>query len=206
MARAPDRTYPDEESRLRAERLCDERRAADGVSGGQTVDHDLAVKAILDEVEAGLPTQLTVRRVDYVVPVMDELKRRYDEVDANFQGSVFEPVKACREVNRQIRDIEFEFFLLRRDTSPEELLIELYEHGLRPALPEELIAFDTQFPGGPEEYSRGRSIRAVGAETLVNGERHVMCVGYDDRNGRRLGLTSLIWGHPYGALLLVVRR
>lgn len=206
MARAPDRTYPDEESRLLAERLHNELRAADNMSGGQTVDHDLAVKAVLDEVEACLPTQLTVRRVDYVIPVMDELKRRYDNIDANFHGSVFKPVKACEGINRQNCDIEFEYFLLRQDMSPEELLIELDKRGLRPALPEELIAFDAQFPGGPEEYGRGRSIRAVGAETLVNGERHVVCVVYDDYVGRQLNLASLIWGHPFGALFLVVRK
>ncbi|MFH1078588.1 MAG: hypothetical protein V1745_04920 [Patescibacteria group bacterium] len=122
--------------------------------------------------------------VVYALPLMHELKRRFPGyVNPAYDGIVFKPIKVCEKVSRETREVKFEYVHLGRDASNEEVLAEMDKRVLRPALPEELLAFDAKYPEEMMKYP----IVALGSETFVSGDRNVACL-WSDGNGRNLDL------------------
>ncbi|MFA6446671.1 MAG: hypothetical protein WCW31_00245 [Patescibacteria group bacterium] len=154
--------------------------------GGET-----AVDAVLSRTkrialeDVGQPEKF-VALVVYAIPAMDELKRRFpDYVNQAYDGIAFKPIKACENVIRETREVEFEYVCMNRNASYEEVLAEIDKRGLRSALPEELLALDAKYP---EEKIKFPMV-ALGSETDVDGHRNVACL-WSDGAGQRL---RLVW-------------
>ncbi len=121
-------------------------------------------------------TQQFVAQVVYAIPAIDGLKRRFPSgVIFNFNGISFKPIKACKNVSRETREVTFELVHLGHDASNDAVLAEIDKRGLRPALPEELLAFDAIYPGEMAKFP----IAALGSETSVNNYHHVVCLWLD---------------------------
>lgn len=126
--------------------------------------------------------------VDYVIPPMEELRRRFPgDVSPVFEsGILFEPIEACKGVSCEPRYIKCECVHLDRDASSDEVLAEMERRGLRPCLLEELIAFDRAYP----EEQRKFLILALGSGARVYGRRSVAYLWGGNRGGRSLHLFS----------------
>jgi hypothetical protein len=141
-------------------------------------------------------------RVVYVIPEMRELRRRFRGfVHPAYDGIVFEPIRGCKKISRKSGVIEFEYVHLDRNISNDGALAEISKLRRRPALPEELLAFDAEYPKEKKKFS----IIALGAEAIVDGSRRVAYLWHGD-GGRdlRLEWPSCGWGKNYR--FLVVRK
>lgn len=143
-------------------------------------------------------------RVVYVIPAMDELRRRFPAyVNPAFDGITFKPIKVCEGVSRETRKIEPKYVHLDYSASSEEVLAEIDKRGFRPCLPEELIAFGDAYPEEQQKFC----IVALGSEANVGGGCRVAFLFlWDDGDGRSLGLDSVdgVWDDD--CRFLVVRK
>jgi hypothetical protein len=124
----------------------------------------LQPELISDEVQFVVP-------VVYTMPRLEKLRKRFPLVHPFFICT-FEPAEACKTVKRTARTITLEYVHMSDDASTAEALDAIEKNGYRPALPEELIAFDVKFP---RELLR-HPIVALGSEILVNRRRYVACL------------------------------
>ncbi len=141
-------------------------------------------------------TQQFIAQVVYAIPAMDELRRRFPtRVDPAYEGISFKHIKACENVSRETREVTFELVHLGHDASNDAVLTELDKRKLRPALPEELLAFDAMYPGEMAKFPIG----ALGSETRVDGDHYVACLWGGVVNGRDLGLhySGCGWNNLY---------
>lgn len=121
----------------------------------------------------------------YVQPEFEELKRRFPSyVNPDYKGRRLDPIERCKAVSEENREVAFEYVLLDRDASTDEVLAEIDRKGLRPALYEELLGFAEKYPDEQWKYP----IVALGSETLVHGYRNVAYLWHDD-DGRSLYLS-----------------
>ncbi len=141
--------------------------------------------------------------VVYAIPAMDELKRRFPAyVNPSFgQDITFEPIKVCENISRETREVEFEYVHLDRDASNDEVLAEIDKRGLRPALPEELFAFNATYP---EEMTKF-PIVALGSGADVCGHCNVAYLWCTDP-GRSLDLNYVDFGWHDHYRFLAVRK
>ncbi len=80
-------------------------------------------------------------RVDYALSFNEMVRAgKYDEVNSNITARHF-PVKGKDNMNVKIELVQFSL-----DMSSEQVLIELFQTGLRPALIEELLAVGVLYP------------------------------------------------------------
>lgn len=159
---------------------------------------------ILADWQAEQPKLAQVFRVKvvYAIPAMGDLKRRFPAyVNPDFDGIAFTPIKVCEGVSRETREIEPEYVHLERYVSNDAALAEIDKRGLRPCLPEELIAFGDAYP----EEQRKFPIVALGSGASVRGDRSVAYL-WDVNGGRRLSLGSVdgVWRDDYR--FLAVRK
>jgi len=114
-----------------------------------------------------------VVRVVYVIPARDELMRLLPGyVNRAYDGITFEPIRVCEWIDRRTREISFEVVHMGRATTKHEVLDEMDRRNLRPAMPEELIAFGVAHP---EEVTK-HPILALGSETYAPGDYAVACL------------------------------
>jgi len=140
--------------------------------------------------------------VVYAIPLMGDLNRRFpSRVSPAYDGAVFKPIKACEEISRETREIEFEYVVLDRIVSHGEVLAEIDSRGFRPVLPEELISFAEKYPDEQWKYP----IVALGSEASVNGGYRVACL-WRDGNRRCLDLPWIGGRWRIGCRFLVVRK
>ncbi len=107
----------------------------------------------------------------------DDLRLRFPAFvnpDYDKKGIRFHPIKGCRAVSRENREITFELVHLGRFVrSTRKVLIELERRGLRPALYEEFLGFVVKYPQETMEFS----IVALGSETRdTKNIRYVACL------------------------------
>lgn len=90
------------------------------------------------------------------------------------KGFRFHPIKRCRAVSRESREITFELVHLGRFVrSTRKVLIEMEHRGLRPALYEEFLKFVEKYPQETMEFS----IVVLGSETRdTKNIRYVACL------------------------------
>lgn len=153
------------------------------IGGQKAINAVLAGKKriVLEDVE--WPEKF-VASVVYAIPAMDELKRRFPAyVNPAFNDITFKPIKVCENISRETREVEFEYVYLGHDASNNEALAEIDKRSLRPALPEELLAFDAKYPKEMMRFP----IAALGSEMNVSDDRCIACL-WDDDDGRRLDL------------------
>ncbi len=140
--------------------------------------------------------------VVYAIPAMNELKRRFPAyVNPAYDGIAFKPIKVCEGVSRETREIEPEYVHLERHVSNDAALAEIDKRGLRPCLPEELIAFGDAYPKEQRKFP----IVALGSGAGVDGDRRVACL-WDGGNGRGLRLVSVGDGWSVLCRVLAVRK
>jgi hypothetical protein len=142
-------------------------------------------------------------KVVYAIPAMDELRRRFPAyVNPAYDGIVFQPIKVCENVSRETREVEFEYVDLDRSGGKDESLAAIDKRGLRPALPEELIAFNEAYP---EEMTKF-PIAALGSKTEVNSFTScvAMMSGVSGRSVLGLGWYEDWW--DAGCRFLFVRK
>ena len=112
--------------------------------------------------------------VVYAIPALNELMRRFPGgVNRRYGSIVFTPIKACENVSRETREVEFDLVNLGRNASTTEVLAEIDKYGLRPALPEELLAYGEAHPEVMPNY-----IAALGSFS----QRHNRADSYDSRD------------------------
>lgn len=145
-----------------------------------------------------------VATVVYAIPAMDELRRRFPGyVHEAYEGITFTPIKACEKVGHETRKVEFMLISMGRDALTKTVLAEIKKQGLRPALPEELLAFDANFK---DEMLRS-PIAALGAVTEVDGKSQaafLWCHQY--HLGRCLNLDSVKQAWDDSFRFLAVRK
>ncbi len=147
------------------------------------------------------PKKFVATVVYTCIPLMDELRRRFPAfVDQAFSDIVFKPIKVCKKISRETREVEFEYVHLDHGASNDEVLAKIERHGLRPALPEELFAFDAKYP---EEMTKFRIV-ALGSETKAYPQQVVYLL-HDDR-GRKLNLHPIALGWDDRCWFLCVRK
>lgn len=137
-----------------------------------------------------------IAKVDYTIPVMDELRRRFPAlVNEAYKNIKFKPIQVCENRCRETREVEFELVHLGHDTSTEAALIEIHKRGLLPALPEELLAFDAKYVMEMIAFP----IAALGAETILEGCYQVAYLWCHHLFGRSLNLntTNGNWGDDF---------
>ena len=125
----------------------------------------------------------------YVQPKFDELLRRFPAfANPAFKGIRFDPIERCKGVPTNIgsREVPFEYVHMGREVTTDEVLAEMDNNGLRPALYEELLGFAEKYPDEQEKHT----IVALGSKALANGICNVAGLCYDD--GRDL---ILCWIH-----------
>lgn len=123
----------------------------------------------------------------YVQPEFEELKRRFPAyVDPDYMGKRFDPIKRCKVVSKENRDVDFEYVHnMDKYASTNEVLAEMDRKRLRPALYEELLGFAEKYPDEQRKYP----IVALGSESCVRSGRSVACLwSVGDKRG-----LSLLW-------------
>ncbi len=110
-------------------------------------------------------SQMTAQ-VIYNIPSIEVLELRFGTrfVHPNYANITFRSIKACESVSRETHEVTFEYVSLDHDASNEEALIEISDRGIRPALPEELLAYHTKYHKKLEF-----SVAALGAEAEQSG-------------------------------------
>lgn len=178
-------------------------KKAEALNGKSTLDRliDLAMEApIKPSVITLFAAPVVSVPVVYVIPAMDELRRRFPGfVNEAYDGITFTPIEACKGTSRKPRKVEFGYVYLNRRASTESALDEIGKRGLRPALPEELLAFAKKYPDEQRKFP----IVALGSETRVGGDRRVASL--EDGDSRRLDLTR-ISGHWFGVCRFLAVR
>lgn len=142
--------------------------------------------------------------VKYVQPCYEELRKLFDWVGDNYQKAAFEPVDCCKNVSREDREIDFEYFrTTKRSPSTGEVLAEMDEAGLRPALYEEFICFLGQNPDEQRKFA----IIALGSVLAVppsGAENFAFARGDACDRGLYTRCGCISWGkHNY---FLVVKK
>ncbi|HVM91143.1 MAG TPA: hypothetical protein VMU11_04600 [Verrucomicrobiae bacterium] len=148
--------------------------------------------------------------VEYRQPTYVELCKRFDWVEVAYNSATFERKDVCKDVPSETREVEFELVRFYEESSEgcdpmhlDEIIIELGDRGLRPALYEELLAFGAQYP----ELQKQFRICAPGS-WLDNGrddyKSPVLSSGEGDSRG--LDYTWLDEFEDYSIHFLAVRK
>lgn len=136
--------------------------------------------------------------VVYVQPKFDALKRQFpSDVSLDYKSLTFQPIDRCKGVSRTQREIRFEYLDMTRDY--DVVLAKMDKRVLRPALYEEMLAFDANYP----DVLDTSPIIALGSEADVRGVRYVATM-WRDRSGRHLALdwVGRTWSRDYRALVV----
>lgn len=147
---------------------------ADGFSQG---DNSLAVLMVSALAALGRKIEEAfVAFVNYLLqPSLDELRKAFGWVNDAYGRAKFEPIAACRDIDRTNRDVAFRYFRIKRTMTTKQILAAMDKAGLRPAMYEELLAFAGKY----QDEQRKFPIVALGSvAVLVGGVR----VAYLDEN------------------------
>ncbi|MDO8617559.1 MAG: hypothetical protein Q7N87_01545 [Candidatus Uhrbacteria bacterium] len=141
-------------------------------------------------------------RVVYKIPTMEELSRLFPaKVHPLLVYGTFNPIKVCKNVSRETREVGFEYVYLGREASFEDVIFEIEVRGLRPALIEELIAFAARYP---EEY-RQRPTIALGSIAEMS-DYHWYWFILQDEVGKKLSVSNIEDNFRPSARFLTVRK
>jgi hypothetical protein len=125
-------------------------------------------------IETAMTTPKLTANVDYVRPDFAGLRRQFPiSVNAYCEGRTFVPIESCQSVSRTPRKIVFDYVDMDNATS-EEVLVEMKRLGLRPALFEELLAYELEYP----QAQGGDPVVALGS-MLDPTERRRVAYLYD---------------------------
>ena len=150
--------------------------------------------------------------VTYVQPEYEELESRFQGyVNPDYRGKRFDPIERCKvaweeaQVGPRLtgRQVAFEYVLMGRRASEDEVLAEMDRKKLRPALYEELLGFAEKYP----DEQRKLSIFGLGSELHVLGGSYVACLwGSVVDHSRRLDLHWRDYSYFGHDRLLAVRK
>ncbi len=132
-----------------------------------------------------------IATVVYVLPDYDELLKTFDGyVNSFYDGAIFTPIKACQNVVRAARDVEFTYVDMFYMSSTDEVLDEMKMLDVRPALPEEMLCFNNAYPDEMMRYP----IVALGSVAIVKGLSFSGFIdGIYGKRNFHLGLVESVW-------------
>jgi hypothetical protein len=113
---------------------------------------------------------VSVAQVVYHQPNFKDLQRRFDVIDQDYIGRTFRAVEPCRDVVNPWRNcfVGFQYFRLEKNMPTVGVFEEMGGLGVRPALHEELLAFDREYP---DEQRHQRRIVGLGSATVRSYRR-----------------------------------
>ena len=107
--------------------------------------------------------------VDYTMPADTEINKLFGVVMWG-ESKEFRPIKACKNISHEPREIEFVLVHLDQEVGIRTVYRELDRQGLRPALLVELLAFSAKHYGQPWRFpiaALGSVIRSGGITGMV---------------------------------------